>query len=219
MSRLPEPIHINIDPSDFDSFRLYDRHNFFYDNYKEGNILDIGNIGGVFGKGKISKFHLQVKDKIESSSNLYGFDLYPPENPAEYNLQKTGNLEEGLPYEDSFFDTIYLGQVLEHLGNPNIALLEIKRVLKSDGIFIMDIPNPYSLARILKYLFKRKESLGNVTHLIFYTPASLKSLLYNAGFNLVKMNTRLSTKFKLIPFVFIKGLGPHICVTATKVNN
>lgn len=214
---MAESVEIVVVKSDFDEIRLYDRPAFFYANYKEGQILDIGNIGGVFGKGKLSKFHSQVKESIDGASVLFGFDLFPPEHPEKFENQQTGDIEKGLPYEDGFFDTIYMGQVLEHIRNPGIVLREIKRVLKDDGVFVLDVPNPYSLFRILKYFFKRKESLGDITHLIFWTPASLKAILRDSGFVINVLSTKLSLKFKYFPFFIVRGLGAHICVSAKKL--
>ena len=103
----------------------------------------------------------------------------------------TGNINDGLPYPDNFFDTVLLGQVLEHLNNPIDALINIRRVLKEDGRLILDVPNPYSLKRIIKYIVFRNEDLGDPTHIIFYTPASLKAVLYEAGFDISIINTKL----------------------------
>ena len=83
--------------------------------------------------------------------------------------------------------------------------------------FIVDVPNPYSLFRIIKYFVTRNENLGDETHLIFWTPASLKSILANNGFEVEKLNTNLSNKFKFLPNFIIKGLGSHLLVSAKKL--
>ena len=201
---------------DFDSQRFYNRYDFLLKNYKKGQILDIGNIGGVLGKGKsLSSYH-QFKGAIPKTSTLHGLDLCLPDDPENYPNQKVGNIENGLPYNDNFFDTIYLGEVLEHLQNPGNALKEINRTLKADGILILDVPNPYSLLRIFRYVFTRHENLGDLTHLIFFTPASLRAILIGTGFEIIFLNTMLSKKFKFIPNYFIKGLGSHLMVVAKK---
>ncbi len=38
-----------------------------------------------------------------------------------------------LPFEDDFFDSVFVCHVLEHLTDPREALLELKRVLKPNG--------------------------------------------------------------------------------------
>ncbi|MCF7870427.1 MAG: class I SAM-dependent methyltransferase [Candidatus Omnitrophica bacterium] len=68
---------------------------------------------------------------------VYAFDLF--KNNEFDNLQ-VGNVEKGLPYPDSFFDAVILGEVIEHLVYDYDALLNIRRVLKNDGVLILSIP-------------------------------------------------------------------------------
>lgn len=70
-----------------------------------------------------------------------------------------------LPFEDNKFETIVCTEVLEHLHSPLMAIKEMKRVLKPDGLLILttrfifplhDAPNDYYRFTKygLKYLFK-----------------------------------------------------------------
>ena len=161
---------------------VFERYDFLIENYKSGYILDIGNVGGIYGGGKSYSSHLDFKE-YASDSCLFGFDLYIPADSQNYTNQKQGNIEEGLPYDSNFFDTIYMGQILEHVINPGKVLYDVHRVLKGDGVLILDIPNPYGLFRVMKWLLKRKEDLGDESHLIFYTPASNKAILIKIGFD------------------------------------
>lgn len=45
-----------------------------------------------------------------------------------------------LPFEDQSIDTFISLETLEHLENPENALVEIKRILKPDGVFICSVP-------------------------------------------------------------------------------
>jgi hypothetical protein len=83
---------------------------------------------------------------------------------------------------------------------------------KYNGCQILDVPNPYSLFRIIKYVFKQNEKLRDITHLIFWTPGSLKAILFKTGIELIVLNTKLSNKY--IPNFFIKGLVSHLRVVA-----
>ena len=55
---------------------------------------------------------------------------------------KEGVLEE-LPWPDKMFDVVYASHILEHSTNISKAFSEIKRVLKSDGIFLFAVPCGY----------------------------------------------------------------------------
>jgi SAM-dependent methyltransferase len=170
------------------------------------------------GGGKSDSSYLGFIKKARES-RVYGFDLFgPPRGEEEkYPLQKIGNIEEGLPYEKDFFDTIYMGEIFEHIHNPFFVLSEVKRVLKKDGVLVLDTPNPYSIYRILFYFFKKSENLtGDPTHLIFYTPKSLCVCLEKSGFQILDLNTRLSKKYKFYPSLF-RGLGAHLLITAKKI--
>lgn len=45
-----------------------------------------------------------------------------------------------LPFEDGKYDFVFASHVLEHIKNDNIALSEIRRVLKPNGIAILPVP-------------------------------------------------------------------------------
>jgi SAM-dependent methyltransferase len=191
------------------------RYAFLVNHYKPGNVLDIGNIGGVFGEIDNSfSFHLKfVADAKESI--VHGFDLFAPDKNADlYKNQKYGDLEEGLPYEDKYFDTVYLGELIEHLSNPGFAVTEIRRVLKDDGVFILDTPNAYDIKKIIKYLFQREENMGDVTHVILFTPGSLKALLEKNGFAIKRMEDKKSNLSSKFPF--LTGMGSNLLVAADK---
>ncbi|OGC04055.1 hypothetical protein A2276_05500 [candidate division WOR-1 bacterium RIFOXYA12_FULL_43_27] len=48
--------------------------------------------------------------------------------------------ENSLPFENVFFDEIYLFDVLEHLNNPHASFKEVLRCLKKNGKLIVEIP-------------------------------------------------------------------------------
>lgn len=195
------------------------RKDFLYKYLKEGNILDIGNIGGLYGDGVSNSFHLEIVKRYKDST-IYGFDLFLPQNEFIhlYPNQKQGDINDGLPYENNFFHTIYMGQVLEHVEMPISVLREIRRCLKDDGVFIFDIPNPYSINRIVKYLFMKKEDLGDPTHLIFYTPGSIDRMLSKTNLNIIEVatNWKLGKKYSILPKRYRAGLGYNLLVSCKK---
>lgn len=193
------------------------RFSFLLKHYKKGNVLDVGNVGDFYGReGALFSSHAEfVVRAVEST--IYGFDLYlPKENSDKYKNQLVGNIEEGLPYEDAFFDTVYLGEVIEHLSNHGFVLQEISRVLKADGVLIMDTPNAYSTHKLLKWFLKREENLGDPTHIIIFTPGSLVALLKKNGFDVSVLGEKHSG---FISGILGKGTGSHLLVKAIKTNH
>jgi spore maturation protein CgeB/SAM-dependent methyltransferase len=86
-----------------------------------------------------------------------------------------------LPFPDERFDTVVLGEILEHLTHPQNALTEAKRVLREGGRVVVTVPhglNPYhdhkrsyyppSLLELLRPFF-RTRSVDTSSHYILYT--------------------------------------------------
>ena len=201
------------------SKQLYDdRYSFLIHHYQKGKILDIGNVGGICGIGKSNSSHLKFKSAVLDDSKVYGLDLFEP--PIELNKlfdnQTKADIEKGIPFESNFFDTIYMGQVLEHMRNPSFVISQVHRCLKDNGIFILDVPNTYSLFRLLKYIFIKSEDLGDPTHISFLSPASLITTIDICGFNVKELATDWKQKCNWLPYNFKKGLGSHLLIAATK---
>jgi SAM-dependent methyltransferase len=68
------------------------------------------------------------------------------------------DLGEPLPFEDESFDTVLCTSVLEHVDNPELAMGEIARVLRSGGHALVTVPflyptheAPYDFQRYTHY--------------------------------------------------------------------
>lgn len=76
-----------------------------------------------------------------------GIDPQPGEHGVgRYNKEKCNDLNvikgvsENIPFADETFDVVYSSHVLEHVDDEQKALLEMKRILKTDGILIIGMP-------------------------------------------------------------------------------
>jgi len=128
---------------------------------------------------------------------------------------------EFLPLQDASFDCVYMGELIEHFQSAEKLLREVKRVLKINGEICLDSPNVYSLERILRFVFRGEDSLGDQDHKIFYTPASLSKLLQSIGFQMIEITSDgkipFARKELTISFPPFKWLGSHLCLLAKKV--
>jgi methionine biosynthesis protein MetW len=99
-----------------------------FSKYKFDRILDIG-----CGDGTIS---MMLAD-VSNASSIYGIDI------AEENVKsalkkgikvfKLDVTKEKIPFEDDFFDAVFLGETIEHLYDSDYLLDEVYRTLKWGG--------------------------------------------------------------------------------------
>lgn len=89
---------------------------------------------------------------------------------------------------DGDFDVVIAADVLEHLVRPDDVLTDAARLLRSDGICIVSLPNvahgSVRLALLDGRFEYRSEGLLDRTHLRFYTRDSASHLLSSAGLEL-----------------------------------
>lgn len=106
-------------------------------------VLDIGCGQGLLGyllhsqeKGKYYYWGVDISEgEIGNATELLasaGFDFVPLVQLAAEDLEF---------FQDWTFDTVILGQTLEHVRTPDRAASEALRVLKPGGRLIVNVPN------------------------------------------------------------------------------
>jgi ubiquinone/menaquinone biosynthesis C-methylase UbiE len=155
-----------------------------------GRLLDLG-----CGEGD---FIFMAKDKFEE---CYGVDVSSIGIERAKKISKdrsygnnirfyNGDVDEGLPFNTSFFDVVTCIAVLEHVFNPPNVLDEIYRVLKPGGMFIVQVPNIAWLPSRFQLLVGRLPMTGGVylgadwEHLHNFTKSILCQLLTRKGFEI-----------------------------------
>ena len=98
---------------------------------------------------------------------------------------------EELPYAENFFDAVLIFDVLEHVENPRAVLGDIRRVLKTNGIFYCFAPCEGDYLSIWHLLdkFGRKKDITKkyAGHINFFSRRSLKELCLSAGFGIARI--------------------------------
>ncbi|OHE03957.1 MAG: SAM-dependent methyltransferase [Sulfurimonas sp. RIFOXYD12_FULL_33_39] len=139
------------------------------------SVLDIGA-----GTGVMSEFAYRCNDKLKFTA------LDPAEGMLKYApayLEVHVGVAEALPFEESSFDAVFMGESLHHFNNPNMAFKEVSRVLKKGGkLFIYDFDSGTFLGKSICFMEKLLGEPAN-----FYKPNILKELLEEYGF-VVKVN-------------------------------
>ncbi|HEX9330876.1 MAG TPA: class I SAM-dependent methyltransferase [Anaerolineales bacterium] len=89
------------------------------------------------------------------------------------------------------FDVIVLGDILEHLPDPEAVLQKLVERQSSGTVFIISVPNIANLWVRLNLLMGRFEyedrGILDRTHLRFFTRRSLTAMLKNAGLSIISI--------------------------------
>jgi len=111
-------------------------------------------------------------------------------NEAKYQLRNS-------------FDAIILGDILEHLTDPESVLKKLSLFLKQNGVIIASIPNVTHIA-IRQMLSDRqwiyqKYGLLDSTHLRFFSWNSIRELFIKTGFGIERKYNVLISEFQVYP--------------------
>lgn len=60
-------------------------------------------------------------------------------------LDATCDLNQKLPFENEYFDTIIISEVLEHVSNPEMIWSEMSRILRHGGKILLSVPFFYRI--------------------------------------------------------------------------
>ncbi len=148
-------------------FVLESYHKYSYYSLKSeihGNVLDYG-CGEGYGSEILSKFVDKVNG-VDISEEAINEARKMKHNNITFTLLK----DNYLPFEDDSFDFVTSFQVIEHVENVDLYLSEIKRVLKSGGIYFLTTPN----ARTRLFEFQKP---WNLYHYREYSEYQLKKQL------------------------------------------
>jgi methionine biosynthesis protein MetW len=168
-------------------------------NATKSKVLDVGCGDGSF------------IIKLEKKCRIFGVDVssraVEMAKEAGVSAYKSDVSQEKLPFENEYFDLVYLGDLIEHLINPDFAINEVARVTKLNGFLIISTPNLASwLNRMLLVLgfqplssevstirdfgrprIHRERNYLPVGHLRLFTLLALKEFLAYYGFRIVEV--------------------------------
>tara|TARA_B100000315_G_C14493253_1_gene548655 strand:+ start:144 stop:944 length:801 start_codon:yes stop_codon:yes gene_type:complete len=156
------------------------------------NMLDIQSRTGKgtefwFQKGVIKKSYL-----VDFSDYL--LDIAKERlNGSNYDFELIKVLDYNLPFDNEFFGFVTTYETVEHIGNVNLFVKELTRVLKVGGIMVLTCPN------ILWEPFHWIASVFNIHHSEgphnFLRRKKLLQLFKDNGLNILKENTTVILPF------------------------
>jgi 2-polyprenyl-3-methyl-5-hydroxy-6-metoxy-1,4-benzoquinol methylase len=173
---------------------------------ERGKIFDVGTAGGSFlGVAKRRGWDAEGcepnKWLAKWGSEHYGVTIHP------------GTIFD-VKLKDNSYDVVTLWDVLEHTPDPKAVLLECRRILKPNGLLIINYPDiGASISRLMggKWVFLLS------VHLYYFTFATIKKILEISGFKLLKSKKHWQTLelgyifFRMKPYSsFVSNVGSRI---------
>ena len=172
------------------------------DRYKTstGRVLDIGCAAGFFLKVMEEKGWETTG--VEISALMADF----ARTELRLNNVFPGTLEEQ-QFEAESFDVITLWDVIEHLEDPRSVLATTKRLLKNDGILVLETQNVESV--FARFMGRRWHHYKFEEHLWHFSPKTLSALLALEHFAVVEMSSRRAGKYVAMNFALERSARIH----------
>lgn len=151
-------------------------------------VLEIGAASGYMGEYLIEHKKCEVWG-VEPVKELY-------EDASHYGYTKLFNTgaEAFLAMPEvaaEKFDVIFMGDVLEHMVQPDDVLTRLRSLLKPGGRVVISLPNiaHYTTRwQLLTGRFDMKESgIMDRTHLHFFTLKTMREMIEKSGFTIQKV--------------------------------
>ena len=160
---------------------------------KGSRVLDIGTAGGAF---------LEAAEKF----GFQAFGLEPSADLVQRGQKRGLQIQQGTIEKHTFaphsFDMVCLWDVIEHLPDPLNALREAKKLLKPDGVLLINFPDIGTWQA--KMAGDRFWWIISV-HLHHFTRSSLARLCERAGFKVF----RATRYWQILEFGYLESLAVH----------
>lgn len=173
------------------------RENAVYDLLPIGDkLLDIGCGDGAFALKCLNRIDEVNGVDISNIRIQRALEKAEQQKKADRAHFLQIDVDEGLPFEDQSFDIVTCVAVLEHVFDPLFVLNEVHRVLRTQGTFIVEIPNfgwlPYRLTLLTGQLPETSSldefGLGG-GHLHNFTLSCIQNLLRLRSFEILNTST------------------------------
>lgn len=182
-----------------------------YSGQKHGSLLDVGCATGLF-----------LNEMAQGGWEIAGVE--PTASAVEYARDRFalkvfgGTLTEA-PFQPGSFDVVTFWDVLEHTFSPAEDLFRAARLLRPDGLLVINVPHWDSLAR---RLFGRHWlGLDPPRHLYVFSRETLTALLAKAGFLTVDWVCSVSGYFAFVISMeqWLETISPRLSRFAGRVFN
>lgn len=159
----------------------------YADIKKNVGLLDIGCGGGIWLK-LFNELDFIIAEGIEPYEKFKKFWNLMGTNTRIYNM----TLEEFLESKAKKYEVVFLGNILEHVDDPETFIKSIRdRLLKENGLILCKVPNDFNVLQHVVFKEKLVNKIYWVTkeHINYFTPVSLKKFFERLQFAVLDMIT------------------------------
>lgn len=157
-------------------------------HFKGSKVLELGSADGLMTEILVNNFKRVIA--VDGSAE---FCKITRDKIKADNLEVICSLFEDFePIEK--FDTIIIGNILEHVENPVLIMKRAKEWLRDNGVILIDVPNADSIHRqagVKMGLLKRVDELNKLDkklgHRRVYTWETLQKDIIEAGLKIKEM--------------------------------
>lgn len=174
---------------------------------KPGRILDVGCATGIFLSGM--KRHGWECHGVEPSAFAakYAKD--------RFQIDVFQGYLEDVGYDKNYFDVVTLWDVLEHIPDPVSTLLKISKLLKPNGLLVLNLPNAASWERSI--FGKYWVGWDIPRHFTIFTPTTITALLSHSNFSVNEIVSFTSGHGALVLSVNFMLTGINVAPWAQRV--
>jgi ubiquinone/menaquinone biosynthesis C-methylase UbiE len=144
-----------------------------------GRFLDVGCAQG----------HLVIAAKSRKKWDCMGVDIQTHKLRHARVLDPDATIcsaaVDELGFKDETFDVVTMTHLLEHTFDPCSVLLELSRILRTNGVLVVTVPNvAHPVSRLMG---KRWRRVNPPVHLWYFSPQTLERLVEKAGMKTIHM--------------------------------
>lgn len=186
-----------------------------------GSLMDVGcNLGFFVKEAREQGFKAEGVD-MSTEAIAFGKEKYNfPDDVLQHGTLET------IARSDNSYDIITYLHCFEHLEYPNEEMKEAHRVLKNDGILLIEVPRYYSAWRVV--LGRRWYGFSPFQHIWQCGKRGVCNVLESNSFEIVKAYTRISMhhevnfslkglfKICIHALAWLSGTGDNLIIVAHK---
>jgi 2-polyprenyl-3-methyl-5-hydroxy-6-metoxy-1,4-benzoquinol methylase len=180
-----------------------DRLSPLLDLAKNRKVINIGCCGS-----DVLANNTTVHGKIAAvASDCVGIDIF--EEGANKLRHDGHNVflanAESFELDQNDFDLAILGDIIEHLANPGLALDRANMHLKLGGLVAVSTPNPFAISLTTQILRKAAYDV-NSEHTLWFDPVMLCRIMERSGFEPIELIWTQDGETRRLAYYILKKL-------------